>query len=378
VFAGGWTMAAAEAVCAGDGIEEWEILDLLDGLVGKSLVQAEEADGSEARHRMLETVRQYAWERLEESGASAAVRGRHLDWCVALALEAEPALAGPEQQAWARRLEAEHDNLRAALTWSIQEEHRPAAGLQLASALWRFWGMHGHLGEGRRWLEQALARAGDAPALSRARALLGAGNLAHRHGDLEQAGMLYRQNLALRRELGDRHGIAGALNGLGLVAWSLGDYVQAAPLFEECLALCRELGDSQGVAIALANLGCVVRSQGECRRAQLLYEEALALQRTLGDIGSIALAMSNLGVVAERRGDYERAAILHRESLALFRELGDTTGIAMALGNLGKPIYLQGDAVQAKALLEESLALFRDMDDHQGLSMVKADLGNLA
>lgn len=377
VFVGGWTLGAAEAVGAGDGSAGWALLDLLAGLVNKSLVELDET-GAEARYRLLETVRQYGLERLETAGELVAAREWRLTWCVGLAQAAEAALVGPEQQAWASRLEAEHDNLRAALTWSVQEERRPVSGLRLASALWRFWQMHGHLAEGRRWLERALIAARDAPIATRAAALLGAGHLAHRHGDFEQAEPLYRQSLALFRELEDRQGIAGALNGLGLVAWSLGDYGHAGPVFDESLALYRALGESRGIATVLNNLGCVTRSQGDYRRARALFEEALALQRALGNTLGSALAMSNLGAVVERQGDDEYAALLHRESLALFRELGDTTGIAMALGNLGKPVYLQGDAARAKELLEESLALFQDMDDLQGLSSAMAKLGSLA
>lgn len=376
IFSGGWSLGAAEAVCAGEGIEGWAMAEMLDGLVGKSLVGLDETAAG-TRYALLETVRQFGLERLDAAGELAATRERHLSWCLELAQEAEPALTGPEQQAWATRLEAEHDNLRAALTRSVQEGHQPASGLGLASMLWRFWLMGGHLGEGQRWLERALATTSVTPIATRASALLGAGNLSHRHGDYQKAGTLYRQGLALQRELGDRHGIAGALNGLGLVAWSLGDYAEARLAFEESLALGRELGLGRGIANSLVNLGNVANSQGDFQRARSLYEEGLAQFRAVGDTFNMATSMNNLADLAAYQGDFELAARLQRESLALRREMGDTTGIAQSLSNLGKAIYLQGDAVQGMALLEESVTLNREIGDSQGLASALSNLGNL-
>jgi predicted ATPase/DNA-binding SARP family transcriptional activator/Tfp pilus assembly protein PilF len=383
VFVGGWTARAAAIVYADEGRpspgnEAGMPADLLDGLIAKSLVQVVETADGEARYGLLETMRQYGLERLTESGELTEVRDRHLDWCVALAEKAAPALAGPEQQTWVNRLEAEHDNFRAALTWSVQEKQHPISGLRLASALWRFWLMHGHLAEGRRRLDCALTPADAAPIAIRASALWGAGNLAHRHGDFVQADLLHRRSLALFRELKDERGIANSLNGRGLVAWSLGEYGQAIAAFEESLSLWRGLDDRRGIATTLANLGCVARSLGDYRRARALFEEALALDRGQSNKLNVAITMSNLGTVLERQGDYERGATLHRESLVLFRELGDTTGIAMALGNLGNPARPGADLARAKDLLEESLSLFRDMDDLQGISSATVKLGHLA
>ncbi len=382
VFVGGWTARAAAIVYADEGCplesEAGMPAELLDGLIAKSLAQVYETADGEARYGLLETMRQYGLERLTEVGEQDVTRHRHLEWCVALAEEAALALTGPEQQRWVTRLDTEHDNLRTALTWSIQEKQHPTSGLRLAGALWRFWLVHGHLAEGRRWLERALAADEGAPIGTRASALWGAGNLAHRHGDFAEAGLLHRQGLALFRELNDERGIANSLNGMGLVAWSLGEYGQAMTAFEESLSLRRGLEDRGGVATALSNLGCVARSQGDYRRARALFEEALALNRDLGHMLNSAIAMSNLGSVMERQGDYERGAALHRESLSLFRELGDTTGIAMALGNLGNPAQPRAEFAQAKKLLEESLSLFRDMGDLQGISSAAAKLGHLA
>jgi non-specific serine/threonine protein kinase len=270
---------------------------------------------------MLETVREYGLEQLAASGEEMMARDRHLAWCVALAEEAEPRLTGPEQVAWLARLEAEHDNLRAALGWA-RERGEGKMGLRLAGALWRFWWTHGHLSEGRRWLEETLKRGDRASAASRATALTGAGTLAWTRGDYAHATAPHEKCLVLRRALGDRSGIAHALGTLGNVAHSQGDYGRATTIYEECLAIRRALGDRQGIASALGNLGAVAYQQGESRRAVALQEESLALKRALGDTWGIAGSLVNLGNVAYSQGEYGRAEVLYEESLALFRELG--------------------------------------------------------
>jgi predicted ATPase/class 3 adenylate cyclase len=333
VFAGGWTLAAAEAVCAGVGLESSlqvpEVLDLLGGLVNKSLVQAAEADG-EVRYGLLETVRQYGQERLAATGETVGVRDRHLGYYLALAEEAEPMLRGPEQGHWLALLETEHDNLRAALG-RARERGAGEQGLRLAGALWRFWDYRGYFGEGRNWLEAALAEGGPAPTAARAKALNGAGNFAFYQDDYDRAVALYEESLALLRPLGDTRGIAGSLGNLANVAYVQGDYPRAAALYEESLALMRKLGDTWGIATSLDNLGGVAEAQGDYPRAVALHEESLALFRDLGDTWGIAFSLGTLGNAAYAQGDYPRAATLYEESLALKRELGATGGIACAL-----------------------------------------------
>jgi non-specific serine/threonine protein kinase len=359
VFAGGWTLPAAEAVSAGAGIEGWMVLDLLDGLASKSLVQVDHTDGDGARYRLLETVRQYAGERLVDADELVATRVRHLGWCVALAQEAEPHLLAPEQGAWLARLDHEHANLRAALRWARdQGEH--AQALQLAGALWRFWNMRGYLSEGRNWLEIASTHEGTTavPAEIRARALSGAGNLAYEQGDYRHAADLHEAALALRRELGDWTDVANSLNNLGNATAVLGDYGRGVALHEEALALRRELGDRQGIAISLNNLGGLAAAhERDYSRAAMLHEEALALRRELGDRVGIANSLSSLGTVVGEQGDYERAMTLIEESLALRRALADKTGIVASLYILGSVHATHGGTGQAVALLRESLRL---------------------
>jgi non-specific serine/threonine protein kinase len=355
VFAGGCTLEAAEAVCAVAGVvapanqpgpaaaanplagsrdeelDQAQVLDLLSGLARHSLVQVDD-DQRAARYCLLETVRQYAAEHLVASGEVREVRARHLWWCVVLAEKAEPLLRGPAQGQWLDRLEREHDNLRAALAWSMRQRGEPAAAVELAGALWRFWWAHGHLAEGRAWL--ALARGCPAPAHRRARVLKGEGNLAIEQLDLPQARALHEESLALYREFGDRQGIANALHNLGNLARGQHDFPLAARRYEESLALKRELGDRWGIASALGGLGNLAHDQGDYPRARALHEESLSLYRELGDRRGIAMSLQGLGNVSSVQGSFHQARALYEESLSLYRELGNKCLIALTLSNL--------------------------------------------
>ena len=333
VFAGGWTLEAAEEVCAGEGIEHRDVLDLLTSLADKSLVVPEQED-THTRYRLLETVRQYARDLLEDSGASDAIRLRHRDYYLALAEEADPKLKGAEQVEWLRRLEVEHENLRASLQWCL-EEAAPTGGLRLCGALQRFWWTRGHLSEGRQWCTRVLGKAGaEGRTGERAYALNAAGTLAVYQGDYPAARALHEEGLAIRRELGDRSGIAASLGNLGNVAVNQSDYAAAKALHEESLAIRRELGDRFGIAVRLNNLGNVALAQGDYAAAMALHEEGLAIRRELGDRSGIATSLSNLGLVVLNQGDYPAARALLEESLAIRRELGDRSGIPYSLEGL--------------------------------------------
>jgi predicted ATPase len=277
VFAGGWTLAAAEAVGAGEVIEDWEVLDLLTSLADKSLVVAEQSEG-QTRYRLLETVRQYARDRLRESGEGEAVQERHQAFFVVLAEETEPQLRGPEQQLWLERLETEHDNLRVALEWRGDE-----ASLRLAGALERFWYVRGHFSEGRAWLGSAFsATAGLGRTAMRAKALNGAGALASSQGDYVSTRTLHEEALAIQRELGNRRGIANSLSGLGSVAKDQGDFALARTMYEEALALRRELGDRWGIAYSLESFAALTSVQEQAQRAARLWGAAQALREAIG------------------------------------------------------------------------------------------------
>ena len=365
VFAGGWSVEAAGAVCSDvpgspaalgqAALRRHAVPMLLGALVSKSLVQFE-TGGSEARYRFLEPIRQYAAETLQAAEGTADLQDRHLAWCSALAAEAEPCLTGPEQAGWLVRLEKEHDNLRAALSWA-RAQAEGEQGLRLAGALWRFWYTRGYFGEGQDWLEAVLAASGKVASEARAKALNGAGVLAYGQGDCERAAALHEECLALRRAQRDTWGVAASLGNLGNVRRRQGEFERAIALHEESLALKRELGDKPGIAASLINLGVVAEQQGDFARATALCEESLALKRELGDTWGVAAALNNLGCIVDQQGDYKRAADLHEESLKLKRELGDKLGIVYSLHNLANVARRQGDYDRAAALFREGLLL---------------------
>lgn len=376
VFAGGWTLGSAEAVCACDG----STLDLLQGLVSHSLVQAEIGE-EDARYRLLEPVRQYGWEQLRGSGEEAATRDRHLAWCIALAEQAAPALMGPRQLAWIDRLEADHDNLRAALTWA-RERGEMEAGLRLARALGRFWWITGYYGEGRSWLEWALAGTGKVQPATRVEALDWACNLAESQGEYGLAAELAEECLDLARALGNTAGIVRALNNLGFLAMDRGEYVQAAVLLQESLSLAQTVADQQLTATLAVHLGLLARLQGDHERAAAFLEDGLAAYRTLGDIRDIGVSLLLLGRLHDERGDYARAEASLEESLALARELRSKLTVADALCNLGSVAYHRGDFTRAAGLLVDSLKLSREVgsrnqmaDELEALAWVAAARG---
>jgi len=377
VFAGGWTLASAERVCVGEGLAAEQVLDLLTALVDKSLVFAEDRGGA-TRYRLLETVRQYARDRLFERGEGIQWRDRHLACFLAVAEQAEPQLVGADQRAWLDRLEADHDNLRSSLAWSSAEGGNASSGLRLAGALRLFWSIRGYLGEGRGWLADCLAAApGEAPAI-RAKALCGAGVLAREQGDYAAAHSLLSEGLEIHRALGNRQGIAATLNSLGGMVHEQGDYQRARAMHEESLAIQRQMGDRQGTSSSLNSLGVLARELGDYANARSFYEEGLAIDREIGDQHSIAVSLNNLGGMATDLGDYAAARALHQESLAIRRELGDRRGIASSLTNLGDVLERLGDHATARSLLEEGLAIRRELGDRRGIATSLCALGTAA
>lgn len=356
VFTGGYTLEAAEAVCAQEGIDQHEVLDLLSQLVDKSLVVKEEK-GRTARYWLLETIRQYSLDKLAEAREMTALHSWHLTFFVELAEQAEPQLKGADQKLWLERLEIEHDNLRAALEWSKTEISRAVEGLRLAGALWPFGEVRGFLSEGRRWIEGLLAVVGNTQASVRAKALRGAGVLASHQGDYERAATFLQESLVLLQQLGDKRGAALSLNNLGIVARNQGDYARATALYEEALVLWRELGDKRGIAASVANLAIVARNQKDYSRATKLYEEGLLLFRQLGNKMGMAITLNNLGVIAEDQGNYERAIMLYKESLVLHNELGNKLGTWGCLSNLAAVAGEQGQPERAARLFGAAEAL---------------------
>jgi predicted ATPase/class 3 adenylate cyclase len=359
VFAGGWRLEAAEEVGAGESelsgvvIEDWEVLEHLTSLVDKSLVAAE-SEGDRTRYRLLQTVRQYGRERLEKSGESAEVRGRHRDHFLGVVEAADPKLHGPDQSEWLEMLESEHDNLRQSLALCLEEPEGAEAGLRLGAALWRFWKVRGYLSEGRTHLGAVLAREmGQEQRKVRGRALNGAGVLAWGQGDFAVARALHEESLTIFRELGDRQGIANSLFRLGNAADSPDD---RTALYVESLTIFRELGDKRGIALSLKNLG-LTSSQGDYAAARALHEESLTIFRELGDKRGIASSLCCLGNLASDQGDYAVARPLHEESLTIHRELGAKYGIASSLDAFADMAQKEQQAIRAVRLWEAATAL---------------------
>jgi predicted ATPase/class 3 adenylate cyclase len=350
VFAGGWTLEAAEAIGMGAGVEEADVFDLLAQLVNKSLVLLEDR-GEEARYRLLETVRQYARERLVAAGELAGTCDRHLAWYVALGEQAAPVFRGPQQGLWLARLEREHDNLRAALTWSTLDERRAAAGVQLAGAIWPFWWLHSHLSEGRQWLIITLASGSMAPAGLRARALHGAGQLATYQGAFGQAIALHEEALVLYRELGDQPGIARALHFLGHAHIGEGSYDRARLAFEESLALHRALDNKAFIATNLHGIGLALLLQGDGVQARAALEESIALASEVGDNMTLASALRELGILAYFAGNHVRGLEAARQSLILLRDLGERSGLSNCLAVVAAVLAALGQPQRAAWLL---------------------------
>ena len=367
VFAGGFTLEAAEQVCAGDDVAAEGMLDLLTSLVDKSLLVPEQRVAA-TRYRLLDTVHAYATEQSRMHPDEGRWHARHLTHFFALAEAAEPQLTGSDQRKWLDRLETEHDNMRAALAHSMGSGGDPEAGLRLASALSRFWLVRGYLAEGRGWLSKLLEVTPGVDAVTRAKALNWAGILAWKQGDYGAAKASYAGCLAIRRQLGDRKGIGAVLNNQGLLAYEQGDYRAARTLHEESLAIDREQGDRWGVAVSLIHLASLAMMQGDYVSARSLNEESLAIFRAFGDRGHIANALRSLGNLHSHEGDDEAARGLYDESLSICRELRDRSGMAGALHGLGLTAHPMGEPSPACELLEESLAIYRELGDREGIA----------
>jgi predicted ATPase/DNA-binding SARP family transcriptional activator len=365
VFAGGWDLGAAEQVCAGEGIESGRVLDLLTSLVDKSLVGFDgEADG---RYRLLEMVRQYASERLGNSAETERVRGRHREWFLALAEEAEPHLRGMNQGIWLRRLQRDEDNFRTALAWLGRDTSgaQPSAdgetALRLVGALGRFWYVQGRFSEGLASLEPLRAQPQFAGKAERAKVLNGIGLLRHGLGSHAEARNAFEDCLKIRRELGDRRGTAESLIGLGAIDHHQGDYAAARKQYDESLNLSKESGDRFGAALALTNLSIVSEMQGDYASARSMSQEGLGIFRELKADRNVAWTLRSLGGQARAQGNAVSARAYFEESMDIFQKLGDRVNVAHLLNNLGNLAYDQGDFTSADEAYQEGLAVFREI-----------------
>ena len=375
VFAGGWTLRAAEVVCdVRDDAAQPHVLDLMARLVDKSLV-VPEWRGRTGRYGMLETLRQFALEQLEQCGEAADVRQRHAAYFVALAEEAEDALMGAEQRAWQARLDDEHNNIQVTFDWlASAEAHfvqaRPEeAALRMAGALWRYWEVRGHVAEGREQLLPRLAAADpETPAIVRARGHLGAGICTWYQGDFETATAHYETSVALYRSLGDRRGVARPLTYLAWLDTYRGEFARARALAEEAVGICREVGDRQGETWATARLGIVAHWAGDPAKAAPLLERALETSREMGDDLGTGWWLLMLGQVLITLNQLDRAMALEVECAQCTRDLGDRRDYAFALQSQAAILHLQGFTGQALGLLQETARILAELGDLFGLA----------
>ena len=376
VFAGGISLEAAEAICGGTLVGESEVLDRLSRLVRKSFVLVQEVDGV-ARYQLLETIRQYASEKMLEAGEADGVGNGHEAWFLGMAESAEPELRGKDQLIWLERLKLEHDNLRAALEHSFQREAVEGSLRLVASMAW-FWRVTGRLTEGREWLGRALAASEHSSPALRARALAWAAMLAGEQGDYAKAVPLGNESLAANRTIGDPWGAGLALWVLAVVAANRDDYMEADRLLEESRSRFQEAGDIWGTSRSLHWLGNIAWAQADYPRAASRLQEALALARQLGDTRGTGATLQGLGQIELSQGNYEPAAVLLQEALALLEEVGSKEQAAVAVYRLAIVERCRKNYESAMALLERSLPMLRELDDKSGQAYVLSELGVIA
>jgi predicted ATPase/DNA-binding CsgD family transcriptional regulator/Flp pilus assembly protein TadD len=420
VFSGSSSLEAIEAVCVPRTVGEGQTpskdpyalhatryarldIDALDGiasLVDKNLLRQHGEVAGEPRFNMLETIGEYAREKLEESGEAGWAQRLHAACFLEMAEAAEPELKGPKQVEWLRRLEAEHDNMRAALRWALagqsaDDSARTASidshmalsrkqpvspseiALRLGAALHGFWRMRGHFTEGRSWLESALSDTKDKPSPARAKALMAVGTLSSSQGDFVRARAALEESLSIFRELGDLESVASTLRNLGNELRYRGDLEGSWSALEEALGIARELGKEWDIASLLGDLGIVAQTLGNDDAARQMYEESLALRREMSDTRGIAMMLVNLGELARAAGEYDRAGEMYTEALGLARELGDKWGVGMVLHNLGHVANHRRDYMHAWNLFAESLRIFHELRNKRDIAYCLAALGGL-
>jgi predicted ATPase/Flp pilus assembly protein TadD len=372
VFVDGWTLDAAEAVC------ESEILNTLTRFVDKSLVLFEAADG-DGRYRMLEPIRQYAAARLVDSGDEELARDRNAEWFARLVERAKTHFHAPEHAAWVARLDADHNNIRAAIRWSLGRPGQVA--LRICCVMSMYWSARGLLSEGSAWLDAALARADARPSIELAQALAGAGEIAYAQSDFERTQDCFERASVLQRELDMWEPLTYGLYFRGLVADHLGDPSRAFELMEESLEVGRQVGTPRAISPALAGLATLAHNEGDFARAVSLLEQCVELFGRAGDSANKAVCLGNLGAALCRAGDFDRAEARLRESLTLSTSYKDNVGSVVQ--QLGLVALGRGDLDEATDRLREALALFEELGDRhkigltlEGMAKVEAARGH--
>lgn len=379
VFAGGWTLEAAESMCCGEGIEEWEILELMTGLVDKSLVQIDQSQ-EDVRYRMLETVRQYAWQKISTANEIEGIRSQYIGYYLKLAEEGEKKSYWGGDTTQQKRLAMDFDNFRTALSWCFEDfETFGEQGLRLAGALWIVWWTFGFLNEGRDWLDRAINDS-SISGVYRAKALTNLGCIAWQQGDYQIAGEYTEESITIYRdqEVEDRHGLANAIHIRGHVVFDQKDYSLARSLFEESLTGYRQLEDQENICLLVSDLGMVDYHEGDYQSAKMRFEECLGIAREREDLMNIAVNLLRIGDIARLERDYESAAAYYEESLEILRDMEWNLELASNLHKLGYIARFRGDFQKSAQLFTESLTMQQAMGNKQGVIECLVGLAGLA
>jgi predicted ATPase/DNA-binding SARP family transcriptional activator len=378
VFAGGFDLEAVEAICEGDSRDHAGTIDLLGRLIETSMLTVEETREGRVRYRLLETLREFARERLVASGEAEAFESRHAAYYLSLAAPAGRPSGAVGRARWLDRVQADYENVRAALRWTIARRDVEAA-LVAGEALGALWVERGPASDGRSLLAEILALPGaESPSRLRAEVLVWSAKLAWSQGANAEAQRLVEDGLTLARRLGDPPTLARALQALGPIARVQGDHTRARSASEESLKLFRAIGDRMGESAALQNLGILDLNAGDIEQAQSRFEEKLVLDRREDNRYAMAFALIGLAFVASRRQRPHEARRLFEECLELRRQVGDWVGIARTLNELGDLAVAQGDVAEARARFEESLSIARQHDLEEGVARALGSLGTLA
>jgi predicted ATPase/DNA-binding winged helix-turn-helix (wHTH) protein len=377
VFWGGCTLEGAEAVCNTKDDLGGEIFELMSSLVDKSLIEQRQLNDDEPRFRMLETIREYSLERLQESGEEASTKRAHAAYCLVLAEEGNPELNEPERAAWLTRCDVEHDDFRAALDWLCQTGDLEW-GFRFCTALFRFWDMREHSAEGRTRLEQLLELAGANYTRERAKTCLFLGAFTNAQGDFRAAAHFSDLGLSLFEELNDPWGIALSWNSSAIGARDRGDYITAQGNFEKSLTFWRTTGDRVAIARCLHNLGNISKISGDHARARMALTEAMQIFQELGDDSGAAWALNQHGDVAREQGDLGGARELYEQALFAFRSAGDRWGQARSLADLGTIACELGEHDAAFENFRESLDIFTSLEHRRGIARVLEGLACFA
>lgn len=357
VFSGGWSLEAAEIVCAGGDADQMQVFNVLTNLVNKSLVIF---NPDNERYDMLETVKQYARDKLAADGTESVYLRAHMEYFLALAEQAERYQAGEEQINWLNRLEMEHDNFRVALDRLLKRGENNTA-LRLAGTLGQFWWVHNHLKEGREWLRSALDSSKEFTNKDHEKGVYWSSVLARQQGDYQTAKVFGNESLRLCRTLGDREGMARAFNNMGVIYYFERDLAEAQKYFNEALEMRRLLGDQVGIAGAINNLAIVIHTRGNLAEASVLYEESLEMCRQAGEKWNMAHVLLNMGHIAYEQRNFPRARTLYEEDVRLCRELGDRDGLAYALSGLAHLVCEENHWIEAARLQGAVISLLAEV-----------------